>query len=515
MRFTLAGSLFLAMAMTVPALAQTPIDSLRIASGFSSPLWIGSPPGDMERLFIVEQNTCDIEIITVGGVAIGKFLDLTGKVNTGANERGLLGMAFDPDYANNGFFYVNYTRSGDAATIVERYTVSANPNIADAGSGLTIFGPIAQPQSNHNGGGLAFGGDGKLYIGMGDGGASNDAGSGHVAGGNAQSGEQILGKLIRINSDGSIPADNPFVGTAGFQDAIWAYGLRNPWRFAFDPDNGNLWIGDVGQFAIEEVDFALGSSTGGENYGWRCMEGFNCTGLSGCTCNAPGLTLPVQTYGHGGGNCSVTGGAVYRGDKIPDFAGRFFYGDYCSGRVWTLLWDGMSVGDQLFHLAEISTAQGGQSVDFITSFGTGGDGEVYIVDQGGEIFRIIPDTAFEGIGSALAGTNGKPILSGEGSMVVGTSGAVHLTNALPSSPAALYIALSEGSAPFKGGVLKPIPILLSLFLGTSATGTIDIPWASWPPGLPPGTPVVFQWAIQDAGGPVGVALSNALMGVQP
>jgi len=516
MRSKLAATLMLAAAMAVPAFSQTtPIASFRVATGFSSPLWIGAPPGDTARLFIVEQNAADIEIIALDGSAIGKFLDLTGKVTTGGNEQGLLGMCFDPDYGTNGFFYVNYTATGGGATVVERYTVSANPNVADAGSGTIIYGPVTQPQTNHNGGGIAFGSDGKLYIGMGDGGSANDSGPGHVAGGNGQSLETELGKMIRINSDGSTPGDNPFVGGPPADDRVWAYGIRNPWRFAFDSENGNLWIGDVGQNAIEEIDFQPGTSTGGENYGWRCMEGFNCTGLSGCTCNDPALTLPVQTYGHGGGNCSVTGGVIYRGDKLPDWQGRYFYGDYCSARMWSLVWDGASVGGLLGHVGALGTAVNGGNVNFITSWGTDGNGDIYIVDQGGEIFRVIPDTAFEGLGCALAGTNGKPVLAGEGSMVVGTAGATHLSNALPSSPAALYLSLTEGSAPFKGGILKPIPILFSIFFSTDATGNIDIPWVSWPPGLPSGTDVVFQWAIQDAGAPVGVALSNALKGTQP
>ena len=310
----LAGALICSLSLAPAASAQTPLETLRVASGLARPVYVTAPPGDFARLFIVEQ-TGKIKILDLGSgtVFVDPFLDLGGsglnKAYTGPQlgERGLLGLAFHPDYANNGQLYVNYTEKANSDTVVEQYTVSANPNRADPASGVTIFGPYFQPQSNHNGGCIQFGPDGMLYIGMGDGGASNDQGSGHVAGGNAQAGTTLLGKLLRLDVD--IPAphvspSNPFVGDPTMLDEVWSLGWRNPWRFSFDRATGDLYAGDVGQNAREEISYQA-AGLGGLNYGWRCMEGGNCTGLSGCTCNAPGLELPIQDYGHvAGGRCT-------------------------------------------------------------------------------------------------------------------------------------------------------------------------------------------------------------------
>ncbi|MHC5209356.1 MAG: PQQ-dependent sugar dehydrogenase [Planctomycetota bacterium] len=502
--------------LALPALSQTPLSTELVVNGLAKPLWCGSPPGDNTRLFVLEQDSADIEVVNLltGTKNALPFLDLSGKVNSAGNERGLLGMAFDPDYQNTGHIFVNYTRTGDGATIVERYT-AFNDDVGNLGSGLVIVGPISQPQSNHNGGGIAFGADGMLYVGMGDGGNGNDVGPGHhEPGGNAQWGLTLLGKMLRVKKDGTVDASNPFVGNPNFIDSIWAYGLRNPWRFSFDRDTGDLWIGDVGQNAREEIDFQSASSGGGENYGWRCMEGFLCTGLSGCTCNDPSLELPIQNYGHGGGNCSVTGGYVYRGDAIPDLKGAYFYGDYCSATIWSLRYDGVSVSELTTRTAELDPP-GAASIGFITAFGEDDAGELYICDQNGEIFRVIPDNAFTGLGCELAGTNGAPVLHGEGTLAIGSPGALVLTNGNPSSAGALFASIGLGSANFKGGVVKTIPLLLNLPVATDGNGDLTLAWLAWPPGVPSGTTLGFQIALQDAGAPVGVSLSNALAGLVP
>ena len=376
---------------TTPA-AQTGLGTVQVASGFSRPLYLVSPPGDLERMFVVEQRG-KIKIIKNGTTLATPFLDVgnggLGLLGSAGNEQGLLGLAFHPDYASNGRFFINYTDSGDD-TVVAEYTVSANPDIASTTS-TTIIGPIFQPQSNHNGGCLQFSpADGMLYIGMGDGGGSNDSGPGHAPGGNAQSPSTLLGKMLRLDVDipfPHIPASNPFIGQPEL-DPIWATGVRNPWRFSFD-DNGDMYMADVGQFAIEEVNFEP-AGMGARNYGWRCMEGLSCTGLSGCTCNGPELTLPVRDYGHNGGNCSVTGGFVYRGCAIPDLAGTYFFADYCSGRIWSFEISGGAAVNFTNRTTELAPAVG--AINQITSFGTDALGEIYILDQGGEIYKIVPDT---------------------------------------------------------------------------------------------------------------------------
>jgi glucose/arabinose dehydrogenase len=283
-----AAAGLIALLASAPPVAAQAIATELIVSGLSTSVWLGAPPNDLERLFIVERRGL-IQIFKDGQVLPTPFLDVDALTN-GAGERGLLGMAFHPDYASNGRFFINYTTlSGD--TRVVEYRVSADPDVADPMPRKTIFAAV-QPFSNHNGGNLAFGPDGKLYIGTGDGGSANDPGN------RAQNGSSNLGKMIRLDVDiprPFIPADNPFVGNPQVNDEIWALGLRNPWRYTFDRATGDLYIADVGQGSREEISFQPASSLGGENYGWRCMEGTACTGLSGCTCNDIALTPPFQS----------------------------------------------------------------------------------------------------------------------------------------------------------------------------------------------------------------------------
>lgn len=359
------------------------IKTQRVANGFSSPLFLTSPPGDFGRQFVVEQNSAQIKIIKNGTVLPIPFIDLDSEAG-GGGEGGLLGLAFHPNYQNNGFFYVNYTNTlGD--TVIARYKASANPDVADVSSEF-IIATIDQPFGNHNGGMMVFSpNDGFLYIFLGDGGSGNDPGN------RAQDLSNVHGKIHRIDVDNgiSIPASNPFVGVPGL-NSIWSSGLRNPWRASFDRLNGDLYIGDVGQGDREEVSWQAGSSGGGENYGWRCMEGTMCTGLSGCTCNAPELTIPIHDYDSTQSDCSVTGGYVYRGAAIPEIDGTYFFGDFCTGKIWSLKWNGISVTDFQDRTEELIPDVG--SINNISSFGEDAAGEIYIVDIDGEIFKIIPDS---------------------------------------------------------------------------------------------------------------------------
>jgi glucose/arabinose dehydrogenase len=400
----ISGGLLAASLLAATGLAEQPLRTVRITGGLSSPLGLTAPSNDPTRLYVIQRGG-QIRIIRNGVLQPTQFLNISTLVSMSGIEQGLLGLAFHPDFASNRFFYVNYTRAGDGATMVVRYT-ALNPDIADPGSAVTVIGPIAQPEANHNGGNMMFGPDGKLYIATGDGGGSNDP---HGAFGNAQYGLSLLGKILRLDVDIPFPhkpADNPFVGNPFFRDEIWAYGLRNPWRFSFDRLTGDMYIADVGQEAREEVSFQPASSAGGENYGWRCMEGSLCTGLTGgvnCVCFAPNVKMPIYEYSHGGGNCAITGGFVYRGCAIPDLRGTYFFADFCSNQIWTCRYDG-TLKEFTNRTVELAP-RGGSSLTFISSFGEDAAGELYIVVLGGEVFKIVPASDTGGIPYCTGKTN--------------------------------------------------------------------------------------------------------------
>jgi glucose/arabinose dehydrogenase len=315
------------------------------------------------------------------------FLDLSSRISC-CGERGLLSTAFHPAYANNGFFFVDYT-DGNGDTVVARYRVSSNdPNRADPASATTLL-TIGQPFANHNGGQLQFGPDGFLYVGMGDGGSGNDPEC------FAQSEASLLGKMLRIDVDQNvstppfygIPPENPFVGIGG-PDEAWAKGLRNPWRFSFDRLTGDLFIADVGQGDFEEIDYQRINSRGGENYGWKVMEGTHCGGGgdSGCSapvppCGSPAYTLPVLEYDHSGGRCSVTGGYVYRGPSVPEIYGSYIFGDYCSGEIWSAI--PQQSGPWSFTALPVSAPN-------LTTFGVDFSGELYVGTGSGTLYRFAP-----------------------------------------------------------------------------------------------------------------------------
>lgn len=343
-----------------------------VAGGFSNPLFLTSPPGD-SRLFVVEQDG-RIKIIKNGQVLATPFLDITARVGSGG-ERGLLSVAFHPSYATNGFFYVNFT---DLAgnTRVERFTVSSNPDIANASSSKLILA-VTQPFPNHNGGLSVFGPDGMLYIGLGDGGSGGDPQ------GNGQKLSTLLGKILRIDVDHgdpyAIPSDNPFVGQSGARGEIWAYGLRNPWRFAFDKPGGLLYVADVGQDRFEEVD-VVESNAKGVDYGWNIMEGSTCFVTT--SCNQTGLEMPALVYDHSNGECSITGGYVYRGSIITDLIGHYLYSDYCAGFLKSFRYqNGRATEQRTYTIGNIGS---------ITSFGQDASGELYLTSSNGKVYRIVP-----------------------------------------------------------------------------------------------------------------------------
>lgn len=355
-----------AFAVTVPT----------VLSGLASPTQVTNAGDGTDRLFVTEARGT-VRVIRNGALQPGYFMDIRSKVEHGG-ERGLLGLAFDPDFVTNRRLFVFYTRNG-GDIVVARYRTNAARTAVVASTASPLLLIEHSAASNHNGGGMAFGPNGYLYIAVGDGGGSGDPGN------DAQEKSgNFLGKILRINTDGagagtfdrySVPRSNPFYGSTPGRAEVWAYGLRNPWRISFDRGTGKLFIGDVGQGRYEEVDREAPGLKGGRNYGWSVMEGFHCYKLSRCP--LAGDTLPILEYSHARGNCSITGGYVYRGPSQTALVGQYVFADFCSGRIWTVPHDGRT-----------KTLRADTSRS-ITSFGEAEDGELYAVTADGKLVRIL------------------------------------------------------------------------------------------------------------------------------
>jgi glucose/arabinose dehydrogenase len=366
---------------TVPPLPSGP-DRLRVelvADGLQDPIGLTAAGDGSGRLFVNERDGVVRVIRPDGRLEPTPFVDLANRIAAGG-ERGLLGLAFHPDFAGNRRLFVHYSRAGDGASVVSELTATADLRTADPGSERVLF-TVPDPFVNHNGGQLAFGPDGYLYIGLGDGGGGGDPLQ------NAQNPDVLLGKILRIDVDATdgrgygIPPGNPFATDGADPGAgrpeIWALGLRNPWRFSFDPDGGDLYIGDVGQGSWEEIDRQPADAAGGENYGWNVMEGRHCFNDD---CDQTGYVKPIAEYGHELG-CSVTGGHVYRGSAQPDLLGVYVFGDFCSGIIFTLQVDEGTIDPK----PVLESGLG------ISSFGTDEDGEIYVVDIRGGVYRVLVD----------------------------------------------------------------------------------------------------------------------------
>jgi uncharacterized repeat protein (TIGR01451 family) len=404
------------------------------ASGFTNPVHITHAGDGSQRLFIVEQGG-RIRIIKEQALLDRPFLDITKRVSC-CNERGLLSVAFPPGYSNKRYFYVNYTDTV-GNTVIARYHLTSNPDVADPDSEELLL-PIAQPYMNHNGGQIAFGPDGYLYIGMGDGGSGGDPQN------NGQNLGTLLGKMLRIDVESNrkpyaIPPNNPFLAVHAARGEIWALGLRNPWRFSFDRQTGDLYIGDVGQNAYEEINFQRRSSAGGENYGWRVAEGNHCYNAN--TCDLTQFTPPVLEYPHAQG-CSVTGGIVYRGQQFPRLHGTYLYGDFCSGRIW-----GVPTPPQAQNNTQLF-----KSSYVLSTFGEDEAGEVYLADYAGGTIYHLTDTADIDL-EITNSDNPDPVAVGETltySLTITNKGGapatqVQMTTTLPSELILVSVTSTQGT----------------------------------------------------------------------
>ncbi len=474
-----------------------------VAAGLTRPLWAGAPDGD-ERIF-VGQKGGQIRIVQNGVVLPTNFLSLGGKVSTGS-EQGLLGIAFHPAYASNGFFFVHYTDlAGD--TVVSRFTVSADPNRADALSESVLF-THSQPFENHNGGDLHFGPDGYLYIFLGDGGSANDPGC------RAQKLGNRLGKVLRIDVDSgtpyAIPPTNPFLGVPGAFPEVFHYGLRNPWRNSFDRLTGDLYLGDVGQDLREEIDVAPAGSAG-LNFGWKTMEGVNCNQTTNCLsgippCNDPALVAPIAELLHANRSFAITGGYVYRGCACPSEYGKYFFADYSDNKIRSLVYDRATgtVSNLTERTAELAPG-GGLSIRSIASFGEDGFGELLIIDHSGagagEVYKMVPAGATPATNLVRNGAGGnRPCLSANSLPILGSVWEARVDT---SGHAGTTLTFLLGyAAPASGIFLGANELLLDaasprVFLRSlPSSGGVDVFRASIPcnPALA-GLPIYVQAAI--------------------
>lgn len=510
----LAATAVLAVTFTDLGHAQA-IRATLVTNGFDQSVVSVSPPGDA-RQFVCEQHLGEVRILQNGTILPTPFLDLGGQIATGT-EQGLLGLAFHPDYSSNRKFYVSYTDTA-GSSVVRSYLASAgNPDQADPASSQLVFGPLSQPTEIHNGGCIEFGHDGMLYLGLGDGGESNRS---QDLGGE-------FGKLLRFDVDlpfPHVPADNPFVGNPSALDLIWAYGLRNPWRFSFDSETGDLWIADVGKTTREEISFQPASSNGGENYGWGCMEGTVCTNdaQAGCLCTDP-LVLPVHEYPtYSNGTCSVIGGHLYRGQLMPSLRDRYVFTDLCPGTIWSFAWDGATVSDLTVHPTNITGPL--QPV----SLSVDANGEMFIMDKiNGRVWALDEDcqpttqnycvTSPNSTGpGAIIGFSGSTSIAANDFVIRSTGGSLNQPGVFFYGGNQLQIPFGDGFRCVGSGglgVYRLNPAMPTDGAG-SAQRPVDYtqPPASFGPGMiEPGDTWNFQYWYRDPlAGASGFNLSDAL-----
>lgn len=489
----------------------------RLASGLERPVHACAPPGDLQRIFVLEATAGRVRIIRDGTLLPTPFLDIGSQVNDWL-EGGLTSLAFHPDYDSNGRFFVAYVDTNED-TVVAEHLVSSNPDLAEAAVVQELL-RVHQPNPIHNGGYLRFAPDGKLIVGMGDGGPGGDPQN------RAQDPSQIFGKLLRLDVDRPppfVPPDNPFVGTPGADERVWVLGLRNPWGLGFDSVTGELYIGDVGQASLEEVDVLPGTSVGGENFGWRCSEGTSCYTPS--CCGDLGHTPPIHEYAHSGGRCALIGGPLYRGSALPALAGSYFFGDLCSTEIFTLRYANGVVSELRDRTLELEPA-GAPTIQILYAFGVDGAGEVLLLDaNGGEVFRVVPGcgSASYCVGAPNSVGSGA-VLSSSGSTSISAADLTLIAEQAPASmPGLFFYGGARSASPFGGGTLCVGAGGFGLFRlnppsSTDASGRIEraVDYSGPPMSFPPGEVLAgstwyFQFWYRDPHGPV--ATSNLSQGL--
>lgn len=488
----------------------------RVTGGLQKPITITHAPGDASRLFVADKIG-RIKIVRGGAVVNPAFLDHSAFVNQ-VGENGLLGLAFHPAYASNGKFYISYTTGMDSGdSIISQFTVSASdPDMADPASEVIIWGPLPQQHVGHKAGDLHFGPDGKLYFSLGDGSMGGDPDN------HAQDLTDPRGKILRFDVDipwPHIPTDNPFVGDPGALDEIWAYGLRNAFRISFDSGTGDLYLGDVGQSAREEISFVASGSSGGTNFGWNCREGTTCFSGGSCACSSPALTDPIFEYDHSDG-CSVIGGLVYRGTAIPGMVGRYLFADFCTWRMWSFEVVGGVATDLREHTADLDPGNG-TSLRYPVAFGEDADGEVYVVNHyGGELWKVVPDCSADNYCTANANSSGAPAaMTSTGSVSITSNDLTLFCTSAPSSQFGLFFygpnqtkfPLGDGILCVTGSIFRLAPPILTTGTGT-ASRALDITSPPAPIGqITPGSSWNFQFWFRDPGvGTAGYNLSDGL-----
>ncbi len=485
-RLTIAACALFAVGLA----AQTPLQLVPVASGLTSPVLVTTPPGDFDRIFVVEQSG-RIRIVKNGVLLAAPFLDLSA-VALNFGETGLLGLAFHPAYAANGRFFVFYNAQPWPRGYLRRFTVSAsNPDVADPSSDVALL-EVPLPYGNHNGGMLAFGPDGMLYLSLGDGGGT--AATGDDPHNHAQRGDSLIGKMLRLDVDNpqpplpyGIPPNNPFAGPGDPRDEIWAFGFRNPWRFSFDRLTGDLYIGDVGG-REEEVDFEPAGSPGGRNYGWSCMSGVHCNNPAVCTCFSASLTGPVYSYDSWVTAGAIIGGYVYRGVAIPDLRGAYFFADYMRDKVWSLRHNGTAVTQLIDRTAELTPPPPFPPPTF-SAFGEDAYGEIHVCDLAGTVYKIVPvNPVLAGVssyGTGTPGCSGQHALTAVHSPVLGNPAFTLRCSAAPASSLGILAFASNpdvaGSDPLGLGFVahlqlsSPLLLLETMFSESAGTGSFAFP----------------------------------------
>jgi len=513
----LAAALCFVFAASAPSAQAQSITTELVTSLSGTPVYVTAAPGD-DRLFIVDQGGF-VRVVDGGVLLPTPYLDISAQTDN-SFYTGFRGLTFHPNYATNGFLYVAYDhRNGsDRDIVVDRYEVMASdPNRAEPSSQTELL-RVTQVASFHGGGNMHFGPDGMFYVAFGDG-----TGTGNDPACNAQSGSTMLGKMLRLDVDSAtpyaIPADNPFVGDPSVLDEIWHIGFRHPWRWSFDALTGDAYIADVGQHSFEEVDFQP-AGVGGLNYGWKVMEGSNCFSTSSCApatspCNDPAYTGAIHQYATGS-SCSITGGFVYRGSAIPGLYGAYLFGDWCSGRVWSLRYDGTTVTELMERTSEL-----GGPFNGLTSFGEDSEGELYIVQGSGAVRRIVPDCGTTLYCATTPNSHGAgALISSSGSPSIGANDfTLEVTAAAPGQMGIFYYGDSQTNLPFGAGLrciggnaFRLKPALLTAAVDGSASRLLDfnsLPASGGAREITPGSVWNFQFWYRDPAG-LGFNLSNGL-----